>query len=124
MGFIINREYQKSSCVHLPSTVNNWFFSGLFSKNLFINLYLAYANKIFQFLSSDFQSSAQTSFRCRTMKELLLLTPQVVMSVVSDLKIVPAPFLLVYFVCPKESSCEIKKDVFYFTSKALFEFRS
>ena len=47
-----------------------------------------------------------------------------VMSVVSDLKIVSAPFLLVYFVCLKESSCEIKKDVFYFTSKALFKFRS
>ena len=35
-------------------------------------------------------------------------------------QVVPATFLLVYFVCLKESTRETKKNVFYFTSKALF----
>ena len=36
------------------------------------------------------------------------------------LKAVSATFLLVCFVCLKESTCEKKKNVFYFTLKALF----
>ena len=36
------------------------------------------------------------------------------------LKVVSTTFLLVCFVCLKESTCETKKNVFYFTSKALF----
>ena len=35
-------------------------------------------------------------------------------------KIVSATILLVCFVCLNESTCETKKNVFYFTSKALF----
>ena len=35
-----------------------------------------------------------------------------------DLKVVPATFLLVCFVYLKESTCETRKNVFYFTSKA------
>ena len=38
------------------------------------------------------------------------------------LKVVSATFLLVCFVCLKESTCETRKNVFYFTSKALFAF--
>ena len=36
------------------------------------------------------------------------------------LKVVSTTFLLVCFVCLKENTCETKKNVFYFTSKALF----
>ena len=36
------------------------------------------------------------------------------------LKVVSATFLLVCFVSLKEGTCETKKNVFYFTSKALF----
>ena len=36
------------------------------------------------------------------------------------LKVVSATFLLVCFACLKESTCETRKNVFYFTSKALF----
>ena len=36
------------------------------------------------------------------------------------LKVVSAAFLLVCFVCLKESTWETRKNVFYFTSKALF----
>ena len=36
------------------------------------------------------------------------------------LKVVSTTFLLVYFVCLKERTCETRKNVFYFTSKALF----
>ena len=36
------------------------------------------------------------------------------------LQVVSATFLLVCFVCLKKSTCETKKDVFYFTLKALF----
>ena len=36
------------------------------------------------------------------------------------LKVVSATFLLVCFLSLKESTCETKKNVFYFTSKALF----
>ena len=36
------------------------------------------------------------------------------------LKVVSATLLLVCFLCLKESTCEAKKNVFYFTSKDLF----
>ena len=39
----------------------------------------------------------------------------------TSLKIVSATFLLVCFVCPKERTCETRKNVFYFSSKALFD---
>ena len=37
-----------------------------------------------------------------------------------SLKVVFAKFFLVGFLSLKESTCETKKNVFYFTSKALF----
>ena len=36
------------------------------------------------------------------------------------LKVVSATFLLVYFSCLNEGTCEIRKNVFYFFLKALF----
>ena len=36
------------------------------------------------------------------------------------LKVVSATLLLVYFLSPKESFCETRKNVSYFTSKTLF----
>ena len=36
------------------------------------------------------------------------------------LKVVSTIFLLVCFTCLKESTCETRKNIFYFTSKALF----
>ena len=36
-----------------------------------------------------------------------------------SLKVVSATFLLVCFVCLRESTCETRKNAFYFTSKAL-----
>ena len=36
------------------------------------------------------------------------------------LKVVPTTFLLVCFECLKNSTCETRKNVFYFTSKAVF----
>ena len=36
------------------------------------------------------------------------------------LKVVSATFLLVSFLCLKESTCETRKNVFYFTSNTLF----
>ena len=41
-------------------------------------------------------------------------------SSMEPLKIVSATFLLVYFVSLKESTCETRKNVFYFTLKAIF----
>ena len=38
----------------------------------------------------------------------------------ANLKVVSATFLLVCFVSLKERNCETRKNVFYFTSKALF----
>ena len=38
------------------------------------------------------------------------------------LKVVSATFLLVCFLCLKGSTSETRKNVFYFTSKALFVF--
>ena len=37
-----------------------------------------------------------------------------------SLKVVFTTFLLICFVCLKEGTCETRKNVFYFTSKALF----
>ena len=39
---------------------------------------------------------------------------------INSLKVVSATFLLVHFVSLKEGTCEIRKNLFYFTSKALF----
>ena len=36
------------------------------------------------------------------------------------LKVVSATFLIVCFVCLKERTSETRKNIFYFTSKALF----
>ena len=38
----------------------------------------------------------------------------------SCLKVVPATFLLVCFLTLNESTCQTKKNVFYFTSKSNF----
>ena len=43
-------------------------------------------------------------------------------SSLQNLKVVSATFLLVCFVCLKESTCETRKNAFYFTSKALLVF--
>ena len=47
--------------------------------------------------------------------DLLYLRPQALF-----LKVVSATFLLVCFLCLKDRTCETRKNVFYFTSKALF----
>ena len=39
---------------------------------------------------------------------------------IQDLKVVSATFLEVCFLSPKENTCGTRKNVFYFTSKALF----
>ena len=39
---------------------------------------------------------------------------------VVHLKVVSAAFLIVCFLCLKENTCETRKNVSYFTSKALF----
>ena len=49
-----------------------------------------------------------------------ILSGSVDFFIVTDLKVVSATFLLVYFMCLKESNCETRKNVFNFTSKALF----
>ena len=36
------------------------------------------------------------------------------------LNVIPVTFLLLYFLSLKESTCNTRKNVFYFTSKALF----
>ena len=52
-------------------------------------------------------------------KTFLLIFSQYVTTTMC-LKVVSATFLLVCFVCLKESTCEARKNVFYFTLKALF----
>ena len=45
---------------------------------------------------------------------------QIVAHILNKLKVVSATFLLVCFSSLKESTCETRKNVFCFTSKALF----
>ena len=40
--------------------------------------------------------------------------------IINLLKVVSAIFVLVYFLSLNESTCQTRKNVFYFTSKALF----
>ena len=40
--------------------------------------------------------------------------------IINLLKVVSAMFVLVYFLSLNESTCQTRKNVFYFTSKALF----
>ena len=56
----------------------------------------------------------------RTSHKNYLKLPQDNPSQKSNLKVVSATFVLVCFVCLKERTCETRKNVFYFTSKALF----
>ena len=55
-----------------------------------------------------FQKSTEAAATGGTLKKSLFL------------KVVSATFLLVCFVCLKESTCETRKNVFYFTSIDLF----
>ena len=60
-------------------------------------------------------------FLCRKMETFLfarIISEKIASS--ETLKVVSATFLLVYFVCLKGSTHETRKNVFYFTSKALF----
>ena len=52
--------------------------------------------------------------------ESVLLDTQIKEEVEYCLKVVSATFLLVCFVSLKESTCETRKNVFCFSSKALF----
>ena len=54
------------------------------------------------------------------MKTNTILTAHVILELFFRLKVVSVIFLLVCFVCLKESTCETRKNGFYFTSKALF----
>ena len=56
----------------------------------------------------------------RNKQEIKTTTTPVIKGYV--LKVVSATFLLVCFLCLKESTCETRKNVFCFTSKALFVF--
>ena len=49
-----------------------------------------------------------------------ILVKEFVLSKLAGLKVVSAAFLLVYFACLKESTCETRKNVFYFFLKVLF----
>ena len=40
--------------------------------------------------------------------------------IINLLKVVSAMFVLVYFLSLNESTCQTRKNVFYFTSKAIF----
>ena len=46
------------------------------------------------------------------------------LATVNPLKVVSATFLPVCFIFLKDSNCETRKNVFYFTSKALFVFET
>ena len=48
------------------------------------------------------------------------ITAILIVQYISISKVVSATFLLVCFVCLKEGTCETRKNVFYFTSEALF----
>ena len=56
----------------------------------------------------------------QTDPHLLVLKPVSVSEISACLKVVSATFLPVCFLSLKESTCETRKNVFYFTSKALF----
>ena len=55
-------------------------------------------------------------------RKLLRFCPSLVTSLLVgiDLKVVSAAFLLVCFLSRKESTCETRKNVFYFTFKSSF----
>ena len=54
------------------------------------------------------------------MLSLAVCFKNVLFDKLKSLKVVSATFLLVCFVCLKEGTRETRKNVFYFTSKALF----
>ena len=60
------------------------------------------------------------SFSEKKQKTIALYILKTIVCIFSKLKVVPATFLLICFVCLKESTCETRKNAFSFTSKALF----
>ena len=56
----------------------------------------------------------------RSVSETLSVALKTTTSVLVTLKVVSAIFLLVCFLSLNESTCKTRKNVFYFTSKALF----
>ena len=56
----------------------------------------------------------------RSVSETLSVALKTTTSVLVTLKVVSTIFLLVCFLSLNESTCQTRKSVFYFTSKALF----
>ena len=57
-------------------------------------------------------------FKGRNFRVNLIWQIRIFINFCGNLKVVSATFLLVCFVCLRKSTCETRKNVFYFTSKA------
>ena len=87
---------------------NDWFKSSLSNRNQYVSIY-GY-------------ESGLSALNCGIPQGpvLGLLVIADLKHLVNWLKIVSTAFLLVCFLCLKKSTCETRKNVFYFTLKALF----
>ena len=72
--------------------------------------------------SLKFECKSQTIVSTAQYKYLGTILDQT-LSFSSDLKVMSATALQVCFTCLKESTCETRKNIFYFTSKALLTFQ-
>ena len=86
-------------CVYWKGCYSYWFESSRHKKRNFKN-----------FFSKCDQIRSLLKIWSHLLKKFLM----------ENLKVVSATFLLICFVYLKESTCETRKNVFYFTSKALF----
>ena len=74
-------------------------------------------NKIIEIMDMDKMNESNS---CGRNRKAVLLDTQIKEEVEYCLKVVSATFVLVCFVSLKESTCETRKNVFCFSSKALF----
>ena len=82
-----------------------------------------YTNSVFPQVELSATSHYTKIFWCRGIETKLaeLMAPLLIVFLLPwiDLKVVSATFRLVYFLSQNESTCQTRKNVFYFASKAL-----
>ena len=96
-------------------TLEHTSFATCFLKFFSFSIILVYTSEFQEFLSC-FLLDPDISYR----RSATSATFRIPIPAILGLKVVFDTFLLVCFVCLKERTCETRKNVFYFTSKALF----
>ena len=113
----------KRHCLDLWS-IGSQFIISMFSSNLFSVIQLkAKVYALVLFLYFLFKFGYQTAVKVwlnKCISHFLLIRIHSMQGGTASLKVLSATFVQVYFLSLNKSTCQTRKNVFYFTSKALF----